>query len=355
MPFVRPTLADLVTRIRGDFRGRLGITGSLLRRAMADVMAVVFGGAVHMNHGHLDWLADQLFANTAIAEFLLRKAGMHGITPTAAEFASGTVEATGTNGTAIPMSTVYVRDDGATFTTTALATIAAGVASVSLIADVAGSDGNMDTADTLSLQSPISGINTDATVETPGITGGIDEEIIEDLRTRFLLRLREPPQGGSDQDYEAWALAEAGVTRAWIYRHESGLGTLTVRFVLDGETSIFPTAGQVTSMQTALDAERPTTAEVTAAAPVDLPVAFTITVTPDTTAIRTAVEAELADLFYRDQVPGDGVALGTILLSAMRTAIGVSEGVTDYTLTAPAADVVPALGELPTLGVVTWV
>ena len=170
----------------------------------------------------------------------------------------------------------------------------------------------------------------------------------------MLLRLREPPTGGSDQDYEAWALAVAGVTRAWIYRHESGLGTLSIRFVMDNETSIFPLAGDVTAVQTAIDAERPTTAEPTAIAPTDLATAFTIELTNDTAAIRTAVEAELDDLFYRDGEPGDGSGSGTILISAIRTAIGnTSDG--DYTLTVPAANVVPTLGQLATVGVITWV
>ena len=67
---------------------------------MADTMAQVWSGAVHMTHGHLDWLSKQLFADTAIREFLLRIAAMYGITPTAATFASGTTEATGVNGSA---------------------------------------------------------------------------------------------------------------------------------------------------------------------------------------------------------------------------------------------------------------
>lgn len=322
---------------------------------MADVLAVVWAGAVHMAHGHLEWLADQLFGDTAEREFLIRLASKYGLSPTPAYFATGTTEATGTNGSTISIGEILVRDDGETYEVTAGATIAADVASVAVQAVTAGTIGNMPTGDTLSFESAIAGVDTDTTVEAPGIAGGIDEEDTEDFRARYLLRRREPPTGGSDQDYEAWALAVSGVTRAWIYRHESGLGTLTIRFVQDDEVSIFPGAPKVAEVQAAIDAERPTTAEPTVAAPVELATAFTISVTPDTTAIRAAVEAELADLFYRNGEPGDGVARGTILLSSMRTAIGVAEGVTDYTLTTPAADVVPALGELATLGTVTWV
>lgn len=353
MPFERPTLAELITRTRADFRGRLSITGALLRRAMADALAVVWAGAVHMTHGHLEWLAQQLFADTAIREFLIRIAAIFGITPTPATFATGTVTVTGVGPHTIELDEILVRDDGVTYKVTA-ETLFAGSGSVPIQAVEAGSDGNLDEGETLSFESPVAGVDSDTTVEAPGIAGGLEEESTEALRTRLLLRLREPPQGGSDQDYEAWALAVAGVTRAWIYRHEDGLGTVTVRFVLDEEADIFPDGAKVTEVQAALEADRPTTAEATAAAPVELPVDYTISITPDTAAIRTAVEAELADLLYRVAEPGDGAGRGTILLSAIRTAIGVSEGVTDYTLTVPAADVVPAVGELPQPGAFTW-
>ena len=355
MPFDRPTLSELITRVQGDFRTRLSVSGALVRRAMADVFAQVWAGTVHLTHGHLDWLAKQLFADTSIREYLIRDASMHGIVPTAATFAAGDIDLTGVNGSVIPIGTAYVRDDGATFTTTTAGLIALGVDTVTVSADLAGSAGNMASGDILSLESPITGVDTDADVDATGIIGGLDEESTEALRTRFLLRLQEPPAGGSDQDYEAWATAVAGVTRAWIYRHESGLGTLTVRFVMDDEVSIFPGAPTVALVQAALDADRPTTAEPTAAAPVDDPIAFTIAITPDTTATRAAVTSELEDLFYRDSKPGDGVARGTILLSAMQTAIGVADEITDYTLTVPAANVVPALGDMPTLGTITWV
>ncbi len=321
---------------------------------MADTLAQVWAAVVYTLHGHLEFLSLQLFADTAEREFLIRLASLHGITPTPATFAAGTTLATGVNTSVIPIGTIYVRDDGVTYEVTVEATIAGGVASVDIQAVEAGEAGSIPEGDTLSLESPIAGVDTDSTVEAPGLEGD-DEESTEELRARYLLRLREPPTGGSDQDYEGWALEVAGVTRAFIYRHESGLGTLTVRFVRDNDVPIFPDPGEVADVQAKLDEERPTTAEPTAAAPVDSPIAFTISITPDTPAIRAAVEAELDDLFFRDSEPGDGLGRGTILLSSMQTAIGVSAGVDDYTLTVPAANVVPALGDMPTRGTVTWV
>jgi uncharacterized phage protein gp47/JayE len=321
---------------------------------MADVLATVWAGAVHMLHGHLEYVAEQLFADSAEEFYLTRIAAIYGLTPTPAAFATGSIDGTGTNGTAIPIATVFVRDDGATYEATAGTVIAGGVVSVPVQATLAGDDGNLATGETLDLESPIAGVDETFTVDGSGLGGGTDQESTEELRDRLLLRLQTPPAGGSAQDYEAWSLAVAGVTRAWVFRHEGGLGTVTVRFVRDNDATIFPDAGEVAAVQSALDLQRPLTAEVTAEAPVQLDVDFTIALSPDTAAIRTEVEASLTDLLLREAEPGDGAGGGTILLSQIRTAIGVAVGEGDYTLTVPAADVVPALGELPVIGTITW-
>ncbi len=355
MPFARPSLAELIDRVRGDLRGRLEIEGPLLRRAMVDVLGAVWGGAVHTLYGFLDWLAKQLFGDTAEREQLLRMAALYGITPVAATFASGDVTATGTNGSSIPAETILRLDAATAYRVTTGQVIASGFATLPVAAVLAGDAANVPAATSLTFESPIAGVASTATVATGGITGGFDEEGTEELRDRYLLRLREPPEGGADQDYEAWALAVAGVTRAWVYPHELGLGTVVVRFVLDNEPSIFPDAGAVAAVQAALEAERPITAEVTAEAPIELAVAFTIHVVPDNADTHTAIAAELADLLRRVAEPGDGAGRGTILLSQINTAIGTAEGVTDYSLTVPSADVVPGVGELSTVGVITWV
>jgi uncharacterized phage protein gp47/JayE len=353
--FDRPTLAALVTRIRSDFRGRLSIAGPLVRRAMADVLAAVWAGAVHMLHGHLEWAAKQLFADTSDEEQFLRQSGMYGIDPTPATFAAGDGVATGANGSVIPTDTIVQLEEGITYRVTADAVIAGGVATVSLEAVLAGSAANAVPGATLIFESPIPGVVAQVSVASGGITGGFGQEEIDGTRDRLMLRFREPPEGGADQDYIAWALAVGGVTRAWVYRHELGLGTVVVRFVLDEEVSIFPDVTTVAAVQAALDVQRPTTAEVTAAAPTPLAVGFTIAITPDTSDLRAAAVAELTDLLFRVAEPGDGVGRGTVRLSQIRTAIGVAvapEG--DYDLTVPAADVVPGTGQMPILGTVTW-
>lgn len=183
------------------------------------------------------------------------------------------------------------------------------------------------------------------------LSGGADVESDEDLRSRFLSRLRQPPHGGADYDYVSWALEVPGVTRAWCYPHELGLGTVTVRFVRDADASIIPDAGEVAAVQDYLDARRPVTAQLTVVAPVAVPLNFTLTgLVPSTSTVRAAVEAELQDLIFREAVPG-----GTILISHLRAAISAAAGEEDHVLTSPAANVTHAAGEMATMGTVTWV
>lgn len=355
MPFARQPLAELIDRVRGDLRGRLEIDGPLLRRAMVDVLGAVWGGAVHTLYGVLDWLAKQLFADTAEREALLRRAKPYGMSPVAATFATGNVTATGTNGSSILVDTILRLDAATAYRVTTGQVIAAGTATLPVKALLAGEVANIPAGTALTFESPIAGVVSTATVAVGDISGGNEEEDLEEFRDRFFLRLREPPEGGADQDYEAWALAVAGVTRAWVYPNELGLGTVVVRFVRDGDVSIFPDAGEVAAVQAAEDAQRPITAAVTAVAPTNLAVAFTIHLVPDNADTRAAVAAELADLLTRVAEPGDGVVRGTVLISQIRTAIGTAAGVTDYSVTVPAANIVPALGQLPTVGVITWV
>ncbi len=324
---------------------------------MVDVLAVVWAGAVHILYGFLDWSFRQLFFDTADRDVLVSKAAMYGITPTPATFATGNITATGTDATSIPTGTILRLDSVTSYRVTTGQVISSGTATLPVQAVLAGSAANAIVGTAVSFETPIAGVNSAATVATGGITGGNDEEDTEALRDRMLLRLQEPPGAGTESDYRSWALAVAGVTRVWVFGNSSGLGTVNVFFVRDGDASIFPDSQEVIAVQTAIDAERPITAQVIVNAPTELAIAFTIHLVPDNADTRAAVIAELNELMLRAAEPNDGIAgstKGKIYLSQLRTAIGLATGVTDYTMTVPSADVQPIFGQLTTVGVITW-
>lgn len=362
MSFVRPTLSEIVTRVQADFVSRLNLVGAVLRRSLVYVLSRVIAGASHMLHGHLDWLYRQLFPDTAEDAALVRQAAIFGMTKTAPTFAVGGASITGTPASEVPAGTILVRSDGAEYVTVlsytgvtyepSSATLDIdGEGILLFVALLAGADYTVEAGQVLSFQSPIAGVDSSATVIESAIDG-TDEETTEALRTRFLERLAEPPMGGTSADYVAWAKTVPGVTRVWPSPLELGPGTVVVRFVRDNDgtgADIIPSVGEVGEVQAALDELAPVHATVTAHAPEDAPIAFTIGVTPNTTAVKDAVEAELTDLLLRVAEPG-----GTVLLSAIRTAIGTAPGLTDYTLTTPAADVTSTANQLRSVGTITW-
>lgn len=249
--FTRPSLQTLIDRIVADLNTRLPGTDARLRRATLNVLARVLAGAAHLLYGFVSFIAQQIIVDTAKVEWLERHASIWGINRKVAVAATGTATFTGVNGTDIPAATKVGRIDGAEFATVALVTIAAGTAIASMKASVVGVLGNTDTAIPLTLLAPITGIDSTATVDTPGLSGGANAELDDPYRVRVLDRIQEPPHGGADFDYTKWALEVAGVTRAWVGALELGPGAVTVRFVRDDDTgSIIPDAGEVTTVQT---------------------------------------------------------------------------------------------------------
>ena len=351
MAFNRPTLDELVTRIKSDFSSRLLGGATILRRSVMAVLARTFAGAVHLLYGYLDWIAKQAMPDTAEAEQLRRWASIWGITPTPAEFAQGDVVFSGSDGIVIPEGTELQRSDGLLYTTDADGTIASGTVTIAVTASESGADYNTDPETELSLTSPIAGVTAIAVADDGvGIDGGLAEEADEDLLVRLLARIQDPPAGGSEADYIAWAKEVAGVTRAWCYPSYTGPGTVGLTFVRDNDSgSIIPSGGEVTEVQDHIDALRPVTADLTVFAPVGVPLNFTILVSPNTTAVKAAVQAELEELILRETEPG-----GTLLLSHIEEAISRASGETDHNLTAPAADVTVATGEITTMGTITW-
>lgn len=348
MPYNRPTLQELINRTNSDAVARLGLE-ELLRRDDMQVLARVLAGASHAMHGHIAWLAEQVIFDTAEAEYLERWASIWGIVRKSAAAASGNVTITGNNGLVIPAGTALVSASGIGYTTVADVTIAGGSATAAVLADAAGSAGNAVAGDQLNMTTPIAGVASQVIVAAGDLTGGADVETDDALRSRFIERIQQPPHGGASFDYVTWALEVAGVTRAWVYPQELGLGTVTVRFVRDDDASLIPDAAEVLAVQEYIDARRPVTADVTVVSPVAVPLDFSIAVTPNTTVVKAAVEAELKDLIRRESEPG-----GTILLSHIREAISIAAGESNYTMTAPSADVTRTVGQMTTMGTITW-
>ena len=341
MPFERPSLREILTRIAADVESRL--TKQQIRRSNAKVYERVLAGASHEIHAHIDWLQKQLFFDTAETDFLDRWASVFGIYRTPATTAGGTIQLSyAADPVDVPAGTVLQSDAGIQYQTVGSPT-SEGVATVEAL--LPGAGGNLDEGDALNFVSPIAGV--DSAAECLGVSGGTDAETDEELRTRLLERARQTPCGGAAHDYVAWAKEVPGVTRAWVV---AGTGTVQVYFVCDDLPDIIPTAEKIAEVQAKLDYERPVTAIVTALAPATQAVNISISsLTPSTTAVRSAVEKALADLFISEAEPG-----GLMYLSHIRAAISNAAGEIDSAVVSPSANIQAPANTLLTLGTITW-
>lgn len=224
-----------------------------------------------------------------------------------------------------------------------------------------GSDSNTENGDELTFSSPITDIDSVATVVSTD-TEGEDSEGAASYRARLLDRVRQAPHGGNANDYVQWALSVSGVTRAWVLPDQLGAGTVLVYFVEDDEADIFPGAAKIAEVQEYIDSVRPITADVTVVSPTPVNLDLTIKITPYTEAVRAAVTAEIEDMLVRHAVPhgvlrdaGTGTTYnGAILISKINEAISIAEGEDDHELVSPTSNFTLTTGQMARLGTITW-
>lgn len=304
---------------------------------------------------HQAWVFRQGFPDLADVDSMERMANLRGVTRRPAAAAGGTVRISGVVGTAVASGQTFVTAQGAQYQTTAAGVVGAGgTVDLTCVASVAGAAGNLSANTPVTLNTPPAGLTVAATVLT--MTGGSDVEADSALLQRLLLELREPAQGGNAADYQRWALTVPGVARAFVFPARRGTGTVDV---VPMPSTGLPGAPLLASVQAVLDQRRPvgmlpgTGVQALAPTAVVQPVTAALTLTAGTTlasvnaTVTAAITAEFAALG-----PGD-----TLVRNRLIRALLSAPGVTDVTLTAPAANVAcsvsPTALELITLGAIT--
>lgn len=344
MPFETPSLPVLIQRTQSD------LASDSLRQSDAQVLARTLSGAAFGLYGYLDWIAEQILPDKADESTLERIAALRLNQPRkAAQAARGSVSFMAAAGAVLDVDTLLQSSDGRSYTVTAARTTSAGLNSTTIQAVDGGALGNADAGLELTAVQPVQGIGNAFTVLAPGLSGGVARESLESLRSRVIRSYRIIPHGGSADDYETWALECSGITRAWCRRNYLGPGTVGLFVMRDDDPQPIPNAEQLAQVQAYIEPLRPVTAEVHVLAPVMLPVIYTLRLTPDTSAVRAAVEDQLRDLHNREAGLGQ-----TLLLSHIREAISSATGEQDHRLLAPLADVPAANNQLLVFGGCQW-
>ena len=299
-----------------------------------------------------EWVLDQSFPQTARGVYLDYHAQMRGIARTAATKAVGTlrfsVERAPSTALRIAAGTVCMTEGETRFQTTAEAVLAAGELSVDAPAEALepGRSGNAAAGTIVILTACPVGI-TGCTNPAP-FTGGSDQEDDASLRSRILESYQRLPNGANAAFYQQEALSLPEVAAATVVARPRGVGTVDVFLAT---AAGLPDSGLLEQVAAHLEERREIAVDVQVKAPevrtVDVSVQVAARPGADFDTVRQAVESAVRGWF-------DGRLLGQSVLRAQLGALifGV-EGVENYALTAPAADVAAAVDELPQLGTLT--
>ncbi len=373
MPFLRPSLTDLRTQVAQAIQSALPGSDAALRFQVLKAIGNAVAGLSHAHYAYLAWIARQAVPYTAEAEYLEAWAALKKVYRNSPTTALGIVTFTGIVGRLIPSGTAMARADGALFTSTADATVAAtGVALVPVLANadptgLTGAFGNTSVGVQMSLSSPINGVSGTGTVSQV-ITGGTDLETDDSLRARMLDAYQTRPEGGSLGDYKEWALSVPGITRAWINGSGYGAGTVVIYIMLDAihiatggfpagtdgvsqyETRATAATGDQLTVANAIWPLQSVTALVYVVSPIAQPQDFTITgLSLAGSVVQAACTAAIASMIKQTAAPG-----GTVNLSDIEGAVAAVPGSAGFVITSPTSNIATGIGHLLQLGVVTY-
>lgn len=359
MPFVRPTLKDIVDRTLADITASLGTQASILRRSWTSIFARAFSGAVHLLYGYIQWAKDQFFVDTAEDDSMIQKAAIYGITRIPASYASGQIIVTGLPSTLVPAGTYFKRQDGQRYVSTLDTSLNLGPTNITVRADEAGELANYSAGSALAMESPIGGVDNTATVSIDNpIELGNDLETLPSLKERYLLRVQNPPQGGSKADYVSWAKEVPGIGLTKVYTpgeistspFNPPVGTVEVYF-LDAGSNATPSSGRIAQVQAYLDLKKPVTATVRVYGISRQAINFSIRAKPSIgytfSQMAQDIIAEITDLLNLEGKPGETIHLSNINEAISRP---VSEGY--HFLDNPSSDVTLAYNQLGVIGTV---
>lgn len=303
--------------------------------------SLVAAAAALMSHG-IRSVEDQIFPATADTTNVERHAGLYDLQrkqPTAAT--DGSVVLGGTPAGTVSAGLTLFHADGTEFVTTSGGTFNTyGFVTVGMDAVTAGAAGNRIGGDELQVLSPPVGVDAEANV-AGDLSGGTDQETNAALAARVEQRKQLGNAGGTQADYEQWALTVDGTIAADCLPTRLGPGTVTVAVYSLGGSGYRAPAGSAlrAAVLAYLDTKRPVTASVDVPAITETSVDVTVDdldVEPgfDPGEVKAAVEVAIVahiygritnELMYRTQL---GRAIASV------------PGVRDYTLTTPSTSTV---------------
>ena len=232
-------------------------------------------------------------------------------------------------------------------------------ASVPVQSEDFGESVNLTADSTLTIASPIVGVDNDANVDFNEIGGGTNQETDSSLRTRFLNQVQNPVSHFNSAEIEDKAKEINGVTRVFVEEITPAIGQVTIYFMRDNDPDPIPSGAEVTTVKNKILEITPANtsdADVIVSAPTPVVNDFTFTaLSPNTSTMKAAIDANLAQFFDESTLIGVNIeedAYRSVIFNTVDTETG--DTVQSFSLSSPVGDVVIASGEIGTLGTITY-
>lgn len=296
-----------------------------------------------------DWVARQAFPQTAAGEYLDRHAQLRGLKRKPAVAAEGAVRFTAGEISSVPRvvpkGTVCMTAGMIRFETAEDAVLAPGEKTVDVPVQALepGKSGNVSAGSIVSMAVVPMGIAK--CVNPTPCAGGADAEEDGALRARVLETFRRLPNGANSAFYQQGALTFDQVVAAAVIPRPRGVGSVDV---IPATLSGRPSQELLNEMKAYFDERREIAVDLQVKQPRTVPVNVAVQVESqegrDKEQVLAEVEGAIRGWFT-------GELLGQRVLRArLGEIIYHCDGVANYAITAPAADVEAEADQLPVLG-----
>lgn len=217
-----------------------------------------------------------------------------------------------------------------------------------------GASTNVEAGAALTFVTPIGGADQTAYVEYGGLTGGADEESDAAYKERYIDAYQNPIAHFSEKDIEETAKTIPGVTRVFVESATPSAGQVSVYPLRDEDANgPIPSSAEITEIKDLLLTIKPAEMEdadliVSQATAVQVDFDFA-SLTPDTTAMRNAINNNLQQ-FFKEGTEVGAVVSEDSYRSAIQQSIDPETGQTvdTFALTTPTGNIGIASGELAT-------
>jgi len=338
------TVEELYSDMQADFTARTGMEIS----PGGDLSARLYAAAaqIYSLYVQADWVNRQCFPQTAQGEYLDHHAQLRALERKKATKAQGTVRFFGdgasTADRAVPSGTVCMTPGLVRFETACDAVLEAGTSHVDVPVRAVepGSAGNVIAGSVCSLSAAPIGVT--GCTNPQAMTGGADAEDDEQLRARILDSFLRLPNGANRAFYEQGALSFDEVAAAVALPRNRGVGTVDV--VVAAAQGV-PEQALLERINEYFQERREIAVDVSVLAPETVPVDISVQIeSGDPERTVSQVRQVLREWF-------SGQRLGqNVLRAKLGSLIFAVDGVENYVLTEPAADIAVGKAQLPVLG-----